>query len=169
MFSLEGIHILGMSMPKRYGDYRPSRDQILMATAAAFAMRSTCLRGNVGAVIARQGRILSTGYNGAPSGMPHCTPKTCQVFGQPCLISVHAEANCLVFAARLGMSAVGTDMYCTHSPCQNCAMLIINAGIKRLVYIQEYRDSNPLLLLEKAGVTIERSELYEVSASLIFD
>jgi dCMP deaminase len=143
---------------------RPSRDFILMETAKLWAQRSTCSRLHVGAVIARDSRILTTGYNGAPSGMPHCDhtctcpsstfgnkkhSKGCPA-GKPCLLSVHAEANTIAFAARYGLSLDGAFLYTTHTPCRPCCMLIVNAGIAAVVWEQDYLRDDGLELL-KAG------------------
>lgn len=142
---------------------RPSRHDVLMNIAALFALRSTCLRGNVGAVLARDGRVLTTGYNGTPSGMEHCTPFTCDPDGPRCLRSVHAEANCIAFAARHGISTEGAVLYCTHSPCLDCAKLIVNAGIVQLFYNQEYHHQAGLEILVRSGVVVEKSELRALS------
>ncbi len=127
---------------------RPTRDQTLMRVAVIIAQRSTCNRLNVGAVVAREGRILTTGYNGPPSGMNHCSHES----EAPCDDSVHAEANAIVWAARYGMSTNDCELFVTHSPCVNCAKLIINAGLVRVVYGVEYRDPAGLDLLEAASV-----------------
>lgn len=130
---------------------RIDREQFLIATTALVAQRSTCLRLQVGALVALEGRILVTGYNGAPSGMMHCHPGICGP-DTPCTRTVHAEANCIAFAARMGIPLAGSIMYCTDSPCMDCAKLIINAGIRCLYYQREYRDRKPIDLLMEAGV-----------------
>lgn len=121
-----------------------------MVVAHTIAHRSTCNRLDVGAVIAREGRIIATGYNGSPSGMPHCDHD-----GQAlssCSITVHAESNGIAFAARYGMPTEQAELYVTHSPCLTCAKLIVNAGIVRVVFGLEFRDLSGLDLLEAAGV-----------------
>ena len=130
---------------------RISRDDLLANIAQLVARRSTCLRLSVGAVLAQEGRIVSTGYNGAPAGLPHCEPETCGP-DDVCVRTVHAEANVIAFAAKEGIQTMGATLYTTHSPCMECAKLIINAGIRRVVYWEEYRDPSPLELLERAGV-----------------
>lgn len=130
---------------------RIDRDTFLQEAARLTARRSTCLRLQVGAVVAREGRILVTGYNGAPAGQPHCTPETCGP-KTPCTRTVHAELNCVLFAAKYGISLDGAFMYCTDSPCMTCAMAIINSGIKGLWYDREYRDRAPIDLLVNSGV-----------------
>jgi dCMP deaminase len=130
---------------------RISRDDALMQIAELMSERSTCLRLQVGALVAREGRILVTGYNGAPSGVPHCSSDTC---GErlPCIRAVHAEANCMAFAAKHGIQLDGAEMYTTDSPCINCAHLIINAGIACVTYMREYRDKSPIDWLHMAGI-----------------
>lgn len=145
---------------------RPTRDEVLMDHARLVATRSTCSRLNVGAVGARQGRLLVSGYNGAPSGTAHCSHEcTCRTGGDykeghewgcatisPCQRSVHAEANVIAFAARWGISLEGAELFTTHSPCLTCAQLIVNSGIIRVVYGELFRTVEGLKLLEEAGI-----------------
>lgn len=128
---------------------RPTRIETLLHVAALYAERSTCNRLHVGAVIARSGRILATGYNGPPSGMDHCEHEEWE---GPCMLAVHAESNAIAFAARHGVTTDLCELYVTHSPCHNCAKLIINAGIKAVYYSTEFRDLHGIDLLEMAGV-----------------
>lgn len=123
----------------------------MMACAAAWQRRSTCLRLQVGAVVSLDGRIVVCGYNGAPAGIPHCTPVNCGP-EKPCTRTVHAEANCIAYAARNGLALGGATMYCTDSPCMDCAKLIINSGIRELYFGRRYRDDSPLSYLSDAGV-----------------
>lgn len=134
---------------------RFSRDELLGNIAKLVARRSTCLRSSVGAVLAREGRIISMGYNGAPSGMPHCEPETCGP-DEGCERTVHAEANAIAFAAKTGIETDGSTLYTTHSPCNDCAKLLINAGIKRVIYWEKYRDPAPVNLLMASGVDVEQ-------------
>lgn len=128
---------------------------MLMRTATVISLRGTCERASVGAVIAREGRIISTGYVGAPSGLPHCTTVGCEVGNHGgCTRTVHAEANAISFAARAGTSTDGSKLYCTHSPCLECAKLIINAGIIAVYFETPYRDTSGLALLVTAGIGI---------------
>ena len=134
---------------------RISRDEMLMRVAMLVALRGTCNRLQVGAVIAIDGRIISTGYVGAPAGMPHCSPETCNV-SSPCTRTMHAEANAIAWAARKGLPTEGATLYATHSPCHDvCAKLIINAGIKRVVYGTEYRKTEGIELLRSVGIVVE--------------
>jgi dCMP deaminase len=130
---------------------RASRDFVLLATALIWAKRSTCKRRKVGAVLAVDGRIVSTGYNEAPSGFPDCSDGVCD-FSQPCTRTVHAEANAIAFAARMGLATEGSTLYTVATPCLNCAKLIVNAGIKRVVYHERYRVLDGEDLLAHAGV-----------------
>lgn len=150
---------------------RPSTDHVLMTTAFAWAEKSTCTRAQVGAVISRRGRSFSSGYNGAPSGMPHCNhecncglqplpgdwehDKWCMIL-QPCINVVHAEANAIAFAARYGVGTDGAEIHCTRIPCLTCAGLIINAGIVRVVWYEEHRDMEGLRRLGEAGLEVIR-------------
>lgn len=131
---------------------RPSRDHTLMAIATAVSERSTCNRAHVGAVISRGSRVISTGYNGSPSGMDHCPSPE-----EPgCTRTVHAETNAIVFAARYGISTDGCTLYTTVSPCVECAKLIINAGIVRVVYKEPYRLTDGIELLKMTDVEVDR-------------
>ncbi|MEK0325034.1 MAG: dCMP deaminase family protein [Nitrosopumilus sp.] len=134
---------------------RISRDQMLMSMAQIVAKRSTCIRGQVGAVIAYEGRIISMGYNGAPSGLPHCTPLNCNK-ENPCSTTVHAEANAIVFAAKYGLQLSDATLYCNYSPCKACSQLIINSGIIEIVFQKEYRVREGLLLMQQADIMIRQ-------------
>lgn len=141
---------------------RISRDQMCMEFAIAAAKRSTCLRRQIGAVIAVDGRPLAIGYNGAPSGMPHCTPQTCNET-TPCKNTIHAELNAIAWAARMGVATSDSVLYATVSPCSDCAKAIIAAGIKVVIYQGEYRLlEEPLSLLTQAGVVISKLAPYEI-------
>lgn len=135
---------------------RPDLDTVLMASAELWSKRSTCNRLHTGAVIAQDGRILSTGYNGVPAGLPHCNHEnpTSTSEEDACYDAVHAEANAIAFAARMGIPIHGATMYATHQPCHSCAQIIINAGIYRVYYGQPYRRIEGLNLLSKAGVQV---------------
>lgn len=133
---------------------RISRDETMMRVAEAFAARGTCNRLYVGAVISRNGRIISTGYNGRPTGMSHCN----HTDEEPCRLAVHAEANAIAFAARHGVSVEGSEIHTTHQPCLDCAKLIINSGLVRVRYWQPYRDPAGLNLLK--GARIDVGQLY---------
>jgi dCMP deaminase len=129
------------------------RDKLFLAVAFLFAEHSTCVRGHVGAVIAREGRIIATGYNGAPPGMPHCTEVGCSGY-VGCTRAVHAEANAIAFAGRYGIPCDAATMYCTHSPCRTCAHLMGSSGIVRVVFAREYRITEPIELLRELGMEV---------------
>lgn len=130
---------------------RISRDAMLMEIVNTVARRSTCERLHVGALIAKEGRIISIGYNGAPSGLPHCGEPFCDV-SQPCTRTLHAESNAIAYAARVGIPTEGCSLYATDAPCVPCAKLIISAGIVEVVYERIYRDDGGLRLLHDAKV-----------------
>lgn len=143
---------------------RPPREEMLMSMAHVVAQRSTCSRRAVGAVLARHHRVISTGYNGAPSGLPHCIHEAeelryctpLQGAGPGCTVAVHAEANALIFAARYGVSTEGCELYVTDQPCLGCAKLIINAGAAHIYYDRPYRLSEGLDLLTRAGMKVSQ-------------
>jgi dCMP deaminase len=137
---------------------RISIDQALLRTAHIMAERSTCLRKQVGAVIAVDTRIVSTGYAGSPSGLPHCIDVGCLIDPATggCIRTQHAEANAIAFAARAGISVAQGTLYTTLAPCLPCAKLIVAAGISRVVYATDYRDSSGLEFLREAKVCAKR-------------
>ncbi|HDZ18970.1 MAG TPA: dCMP deaminase family protein, partial [archaeon] len=118
-----------------------SKDEYFMKIAEVVSLRSTCIKRSVGAILVKDSHIISTGYNGTPAGFKHCTKETCvrqnlKSGENPELCrGVHSEINCIVQAAIHGTSIKGdTILYSTTFPCMSCLKLIINAGIKRLVY-----------------------------------
>lgn len=128
-------------------DPRPSMDLVLMRTARLMAERSTCERARVGAILALEGRIISTGYNGAPRGARHCGPDDHPPVTATCAVAVHAEANAVAFAARNGVATEGATLYVTLAPCLPCSQLLINAGVNRVVYAEPYRLDDGITLL----------------------
>lgn len=141
-------------------------DKRFMELTEKVATWSSCFKEDrqVGAVIVRDKRILSTGYNGAPEGVKSCKEKgeclrlkmgiTSGTLLEKCY-SVHAEQNAIVNSARLGVSLDGATLYCTHQPCVICAKLIVNAGIKRVVYKAGYPDEFAVELLHEANVQVD--------------
>lgn len=129
-------------------------DAVLLETARVMATRGTCSRARVGAVLAVDGRICSTGFNGSPHGLPHCAHPVDEDYVETCTTAVHAEANAVAFAARHGVSIQGTTLYCTHTPCVHCAMLLVNAGTVRVVCATRYRDLTGVRVLRAAGVEL---------------
>lgn len=135
---------------------RPAWDEYFMEIARTVATRATCPRASVGAVLARQHRILTTGYNGAPRGAAHCTEAGCMIVDGHCLRATHAEANAIVQGALHGVSLEGATAYCTHQPCAGCSKLLISAGVVRIVYADAYPDPVAEALLDEASVAVER-------------
>lgn len=125
-----------------------------MQIARSVATRATCPRATVGCVLARDHRILTTGYNGAPRGVPHCTEAGCLVVHDHCQRATHAEANAIVQGALHGVGLQGATAYCTHEPCVNCSKLLISAGIVRIVFATPYPDPIASALLAEAGVDV---------------
>jgi dCMP deaminase len=135
-------------------------DATLLTVAGVMATRSTCSRAHVGAIFARDGRILASGYNGSPRGMAHClhppgeTTDTRGTDAPTCTWSVHAEANAIAFAARHGVALDGSALYVTHTPCVTCAQLIINVGVIQVIASHMYRVRAGINLLMDAGVIV---------------
>ena len=155
-----------------------AKDVVFLNVARMIGALGTCDRKRVGAVITKDGRCVSWGFNGAPPGIPHCEENqhgwqdvfnefplgkgkppepwlTRKLEEQGCRNSTHAEANALAFAARQGISTDGGTLYVTVSPCEVCARLLIAAGIERVVYAEKYRDESGIMLLLEGGVEIE--------------
>ncbi len=123
-----------------------------MDVARTVATRATCPRASVGCVLVRDHRILTTGYNGAPRGVPHCSDVGCIVANDHCLRAMHAEANAIVQGALHGVGLQGAVAYSTHQPCVHCSKLLISAGIQKIVYAEAYADPVAIALLEAAGI-----------------
>jgi len=126
---------------------------MLMEIAHTVAKRGTCSRLHVGAVFSRDGRIVSTGYNGTPAGMPHCQHWD-DDDNTGCDQAEHAERNAIAWAARHGLALEGCELHVTHAPCLACARSVINAGIGRVSYKTPYRLREGIILLAEAGVEI---------------
>lgn len=127
---------------------RPSWERYFMSIARQVATRSTCLRRQVGCIIVLEKRIVSTGYNGAPSGLPHCEEVGCvrETRGvasgerHELCRGLHAEQNAIIQAAMHGTAVRGGSVFCTHKPCILCTKMLINAGVRRVYYQQGYED-----------------------------
>jgi dCMP deaminase len=143
---------------------RPGWDEYFMHVAESVATRATCPRASVGAVLVRDHRILTTGYNGAPRGVAHCTEVGCEIVNDHCIRAVHAEANAIVQGALHGVGLEGATAYCTHQPCIGCAKLFISAGVRRIVYRDAYVDEFARTLLAEAHVELAAFELPLVAA-----
>jgi len=131
---------------------RKDWDVYFMEIAQKVSERATCPRKNVGAVIVRDRIVLSTGYNGSVRGQPHCTEVGCMMEDGHCVRTVHSEANAIIQAAKAGTSIEGATIYVTASPCWYCFKLIANAGIKRIVFGEVYRDERITQFAKSCGI-----------------
>ena len=142
-------------------------DERFMQLARTIGDWSSCFQENrrIGAVIVRNKRILTTGYNGAPSGIPSCAERgTCLRREQAIepgtkhelCYAIHAEQNAIVQAAKIGVSVEGATLYCTHQPCVICAKIIVNSGISKVIYGEGYPDEFALNIFEMANVPLLR-------------
>lgn len=147
-------------------DTRPSWDEYFMDITRQVATRSTCLRRAVGAILVHDKRIIATGYNGGPSGLAHCLDIGClrEQLGIPSgqqhelCRGIHAEQNAIIQAARYGVPIDGAVLYCTTQPCTQCTKMLINAGIKEIVFEQGYPDELARELLEESGIVVRQYE-----------
>ncbi|HEB12309.1 MAG TPA: cytidine deaminase [Actinobacteria bacterium] len=139
---------------------RPSWDEYFLDIVVQVARRSTCLRRQTGAVIVKDKRTLATGYNGAPMGLAHCCDVGClrderkieSGARHELCRGLHAEQNAVIQAAFHGVSIKGAVIYCTHQPCTLCAKMIINSGIREIIFISSYPDELAVELLKEAGI-----------------
>jgi dCMP deaminase len=146
---------------------RPSWPEYFMSIAQLVATRSTCLRRAVGAVLVKDKRILATGYNGAPTGIRHCIETGClreRLGVKPgerheLCRGLHAEQNVIIQAAYYGVMTQGTTLYSTHKPCIICSKMLINAGVKKIVYLEGYPDALADEMLVEANIEVERLAL----------
>ena len=151
-------------------DERPGWDEYFMNLAALAATRSTCLRRQVGALLVADRRVLATGYNGPPRGLPHCQEAGClrESLNIPSgqrhemCRGIHAEQNTILQAAQHGVPVRRATLYCTHQPCAICAKLILNLDVRRLVLHGDYPDELALKLLGEAGFVREENGLLTV-------
>ena len=133
-----------------------------MKIAMLVSERATCIMHHVGAVIVRNKRILSTGYNGAAAGVKDCLELGClrdrlkipSGTRHEICRAIHAEQNAIIQAGLHGVSTKGAALYCTHSPCILCAKMIVNAGISKVVYSGDYADSSFKKLFKEAGIEV---------------
>jgi len=119
---------------------RLTKYEYFMALAEMTAKRGTCDRALVGAIIIKNNRIIATGYNGSPEGTPHCDEVGHLIKNNHCVRTVHAEQNAIIQAAKMGISIDGANIYITHKPCHHCCKMLINAGIKKVYYRNDYDD-----------------------------
>lgn len=136
--------------------YRPSWDDYFMAIAKIIAARGTCDRLYSGAVLVKENRIIASGYNGSPPGLPHCHEVGHLMEEGHCVRTIHGEHNPLLQVARQGATSTqNATLYTKYSPCIHCAKYIIAAGIKRVVVGKVYRSPQAVEMLKAAGVTVE--------------
>lgn len=143
---------------------RPNVDTYFMRVARLVAMRSTCLRRQVGAVLVKDKRILATGYNGAPKGLAHCENIGClraklnvtQGERHELCRGLHAEQNAIIQAAIFGMSIKHSILYSTHFPCSVCTKMLINADVKDIIYDEYYPDELSLQMLAESDITARK-------------
>ncbi|MFA6011973.1 MAG: cytidine/deoxycytidylate deaminase family protein [Desulfobacteraceae bacterium] len=145
---------------------RPSFIRYFMDITELVAKRSTCLRRSVGAVLVKDKRLLSTGYNGAPSGIRHCAETGClrEQLSVPSgerhelCRGIHAEQNAIIQAAYYGVSIKDSILFCTHLPCSICTKMLINSGIKTIYYASGYADSLAMEMTKEAGIEVIKVE-----------
>lgn len=143
---------------------RPSYDEYFMEMAHVVSSRSTCLRRKVGAILVKDKHILSTGYNGAPKGLKHCSEVGClrEKLGIPSgerheiCRGLHAEQNAIIQAAVFGISIKDSVLYCTNTPCVVCAKMLINASVKEIVFSGEYPDNLAKQMLSESRIKIRK-------------
>ena len=145
---------------------RPNNDTYFMLMADLVATRSTCLRRQVGAVVVKEKRVLTTGYNGAPKGLRHCAEVGC-VREQNNIESgtrhelcrgVHAEQNAVIQGAYFGVSIKDASIYTTNFPCVMCAKILVNAGIIEVIYKDDYEDPLSKAIMNETKVVVRRYE-----------
>ena len=140
---------------------RPTWDEYFMKIAQDVATRATCVRRKVGAIIVKDKRILTTGYNGAPAGISHCTAETClrTLHNVPSgekhelCRGLHAEQNAIIQAALHGVSIDNAGIYITNQPCSICTKMLINSGIKKIVYKEPYNDTLAMEMIKEAKIS----------------
>ncbi len=143
---------------------RPDWDRYFLDLCEAISRRSTCDRGRAGCVIVKDKRIMTTGYAGSPTGLPHCDEVGHDMrrvidengnASQHCVRTLHAEQNAIIQAARFGIPLDGATLYCRMTPCRTCAMMMINSGIKRAVCEKHYHaDKDTVELFKAAGIEL---------------
>lgn len=146
---------------------RPSWDNYFMGIADLVASRSTCLRRKVGAILVKDKRILTSGYNGAPTRVTHCIETGCLrdrlnvPSGEKHELcrGVHAEQNAIIQAANHGVIVKGSILYCTNQPCSICAKMIINAGVEKVYYKDGYNDPLAEEMFDQAGIALIQPDL----------
>ena len=143
-----------------YGEKQPQFDRRYLEMAKIWAKNSYCERRQVGALIVKDRMIISDGYNGTPSGFENiCEDES----GKTKPYVLHAEANAITKVAKSSNSSEGATLYVTSSPCMECSKLIIQAGIKRVVYCDEYHNLDGIALLNRAGIEVVKIEAEDIT------
>ena len=156
-----------MTKKKRKKIIRPDWDEYFLEIAALVSKRSTCLRRKVGALLVKEKRILATGYNGAPRGLPHCSETGClrdklkvpSGERHELCRGLHAEQNALLQASLHGVSVKDSILYCTNQPCIICTKMLINAGIGEVVIEKGYPDKMSMDFFNQAGILVRKPDL----------
>jgi dCMP deaminase len=133
---------------------RPDWDTYFINMALSVASRSTCDRKSVGALFVRDRTVLSTGYNGSMRGLPHCDEVGHLMEEGHCTRVIHAEQNAIVQAARHGTRIEGSALYVTASPCWTCFKLVVNVGVRRIIYREFYRDERIFGAAKELGIEL---------------
>lgn len=144
-------------MPQATHCYRPNWDDYFMAITRIVALRGTCDRLRAGAILVKKNRIISTGYNGSPPGLPHCDNGAGHLLEEGhCIRTIHGEHNAILQAAAIpGASTEGATMYTKFNPCLHCAKYVVAAGVKRVVVGKIYRGEKAIEYLKNAGLQVD--------------
>ncbi len=140
---------------------RPTWDNYFIGIAHMVAQRSTCDRAQIGCVLVRENRILTTGYNGSVSGLDHCDDVGHLMVNGHCVRTLHAEQNAIIQAAMDGIAIKGATAYVTHFPCILCAKMLINVGVWRVVYFTDYANGRGDEFFKWARIQIEQLKVGE--------
>lgn len=144
--------------------------EYFMAQSQLLALRSTCTRLSVGATIVKDNRVIAGGYNGSVSGEVHCIDEGCYIEDGHCIRTIHAEMNALLQCSKMGVSTDQADIYVTHFPCIHCTKSIIQAGIKKIYYANDYKNHPYAIeLLNKAGIATEKIDFNPVHVAKFFE
>jgi dCMP deaminase len=134
--------------------------QYFMGQSVLLALRSTCPRLSVGALIVRDNRVIAGGYNGSVSGDVHCLDEGCYLVDNHCLRTIHAEMNAIIQCAKFGVQTEDAEIYVTHFPCIHCTKQILQAGIKKIYFLSDYHnDPYAVDLIQKVGASVEKVKM----------
>ena len=133
---------------------RPEWNEYFGEITKQVALRSTCVRKKVGAIIVKDKNIISTGYNGSIRGLEHCETVGCLMMEGHCTRTIHAEANAIIQAARHGLMIDRAEIYISASPCFNCFKLIANSGITKIYFMEFYRDERIIEIAKKLNIEL---------------